>query len=334
MNFDAVLPSLPLSAIPNLARAAELAGFSAIWTNETQHEAFLPHTLIAEHTRHLGHGTAVAIAFARSPGSLAYTAWDLAAASEGRFMLGLGTQVRAHIERRFGLAWPDSPVGKLREFVGGLRALWSSWQSGERLNYRGEHYRLTLMTPFFNPGPIEHPEIPIYLAGVNPGLCRLAGEVAQGFHAHPLHTADYLAQVVKPAIEAGARQAGRRPQDVSLVATAFVVTEPAESDEVRSQIAFYASTPSYRQVLAMHGWEDTADALSFMSRRGAWNEMPGLINDEMLDAFAVVAPREDLATALKARYVGLVDRLMIYRAFNPDEVGAFWSPLLQDMGAG
>jgi len=331
MNFDAVLPSVPLPAIPDLARAAESAGFSAIWTNETQHEAFLPHALIAEHTHSLSHGTAVAIAFARSPGSLAYTAWDLAAASKGRFMLGLGTQVRAHIERRFGLDWPESPVGKLRETVDSLRALWSSWQTGERLNFRGEYHKLTLMTPFFNPGPIEHPEIPIFLAGVNTGLCRLAGEVAQGFHTHPLHSAAYLAQVVKPAIEAGAGRAGRDANDVQLTVTAFVVTDPGQAEDVRSQIAFYASTPSYRPVLAMHGWGDTADALSAMSRRGVWEDMPGMIDDEMLDTLAVVSPPEDLASAIKARYGGLADRLMIYRAFNPGDLDSFWAPLLQDM---
>jgi len=331
MKFDAILPTLPLTAIPNLARAAESAGFSAIWTNETQHEAFLPHALIAEHTQHLNHGTAVAIAFARSPGSLAYTAWDLAAASKGRFLLGLGTQVRAHIERRFGVDWPESPVGKLRETVHALRALWSSWQTGERLNFRGDYHKLTLMTPFFNPGPIEHPEIPIYLAGVNTGLCRLAGEVAQGFHAHPLHSADYLAQTVRTAIEAGARKVGRTAADIQLTVTAFVVTHPSQADEVRSQIAFYASTPSYRPVLTMHGWGDTADLLGALSRRGAWDDMRALIDDEMLDTFAVVAPPEDLASAIKARYAGLADRLMIYRAFDPDDIESFWAPLLKDM---
>ncbi len=332
MNFDALIPSLALPAIPNLARAAESAGFSAVWTNETQHDAFLPHALIAEHTHALSHGTAVAIAFARSPGSLAYTAWDLAAASKGRFLLGLGTQVRAHIQRRFGMDWPDSPVGRLREMVEALRALWSSWQTGERLNFRGDHYKLTLMTPFFAPGPIDYPQIPIYLAGVNTGLCRLAGELAQGFHAHPLHSVDYLARVVKPAIETGAREAGRSPQDVQLTATAFVVTDPSRADDVRSEIAFYASTPSYRPVLDLHGWGETADALSALSRRGAWDDMPGLIDDQMLATLAVVAPVEDLASALKARYTGLADRLMIYRAFDPDELDSFWAPLLQDMG--
>jgi probable F420-dependent oxidoreductase len=314
-----------------MAKAAESAGFSAVWTNETQHEAFLPHALIAEHTKRLGHGTAVAIAFARSPGALAYTAWDLASSSGGRFMLGLGTQVKPHVERRFGLPWPDSPVGQLREMIGGLRALWSSWQSGERLNFRGDRYRLTLMTPFFNPGPIEHPDIPIYLAGVNTGLCRLAGEVAQGFHAHPLHSADYLTEVVKPAIAEGADKGGRDPAAVKLVVTAFVVTDPDQADDVRSQIAFYASTPSYRPVMALHGWEETAESLSALARRGAWDEMARLIDDDMLATFAVVSPTQDLAQALRARYAGVADRLMLYRPFSADDVDTFWAPLVEAM---
>jgi probable F420-dependent oxidoreductase len=333
MRLDAVLPTAALSAIPALARSAESAGFAALWTNETQHDAFLPHPLIAEHTQTLGHGTAVAIAFARSPGALAYTAWDLAAASGGRFMLGLGTQVRPHIERRFGLSWPEQPVGTLRELVGALRAFWHAWQTGERLNFRGKHYRLTLMTPFFNPGPIDHPDIPIYLAGVNTGLSMLAGEVAQGFHAHPLHSADYLAQVVKPAIATGASKAGRDASEIQLTVTAFIVTDAAQADRVRSEIAFYASTPTYRPVLALHGWGDTADALNALSRRGAWEDMPGLIDDAMLATVAVVAAPEDLAGALKARYEGVANRLMLYRAFAPDEADSFWVPLLEEMEA-
>jgi probable F420-dependent oxidoreductase len=331
MNFDTIFPSVHLPAVPELASAAEAAGFSGVWTSETQHEAFLPHALIAGNTRTLSHGTAVAIAFARSPGALAYTAWDLAAASQGRFMLGLGTQVRAHVRRRFGMPWPESPVGKLREMVSALRAIWRAWQTGERLNFRGDYFRLTLMTPFFNPGPIDHPDIPIFLAGVNTGLCRLAGEVAQGFHAHPLHSADYLSQVVKPQIEVGARKVGRDPQLVQLTAAAFVVTDPAQADEVRSQIAFYASTPSYRPVLATHGWEKVADELGALARRGAWDEMGGQIDDDMLATFAVVAPPERLASALKDRYAGLVDRLMIYRPFDPREVDTFWRPLIEEM---
>src|SRR5512139_1207340 len=209
MYIDATMPPVPLKATAAIAQAAEALGFDALWTNETIHDPFLPGALIAEHTRRLHFGTAVAIAFARSPATLAYTAWDLAQASGGRFILGLGTQVKAHVERRFGMPWPDSVVGKLREQIGAIRALWNTWQTGAKLDFRGEYYKLSLMSPFFNPGTIRHPDIPIYIAGVNTGLARLAGEVADGFVVHPFHSPDYLRHVLIPAIEQGASKAGR-----------------------------------------------------------------------------------------------------------------------------
>jgi probable F420-dependent oxidoreductase len=325
--IDAYLPSVPLSQIPAIARAAEDLGFDALWSTETQHDPFLPGALIAEHTRRLHFGTAVAIAFARSPATLAYTAWDLAQASGGRFILGLGTQVKAHIERRFGMPWPDSVIGKLREQIAALRSFWRAWQSGERLNFRGEYYKLTLMTPFFNPGPIEHPNIPIYLAGVNTGLARLAGEAGDGFHVHPLHTERYLREVILPAIEAGAAQAGRTRQAVKVNVSAFAITGPDEELFVRSQLAFYASTPSYRPVMALHGWEEIAERLSGHAARGEWEAMPALIDDEMLRTFAVVAPRAELPGALAERYSGLADRLGLYIPFQPGEWDGFWKDL-------
>src|SRR5512146_3483800 len=188
MNVDASLPSVPLREVPAIAEAAEQMGFDALWTSETQHDPFLPCALIAEHTRKLHFGTAIAVSFARSPATLAYTAWDLAAQSNGRFMLGLGTQVKAHIERRFGMQWPESVVGKLREQIQAIRAFWDAWKNGTKLNFRGEHYKLTLMSPFFDPGPIDDPNIPIYIAGVNDGLARLAGEMCDGFYVHPFHS--------------------------------------------------------------------------------------------------------------------------------------------------
>lgn len=325
MHLDAALPTTSLSAIPTLARAAEAAGLSAVWTTETQHNPFLPLPLIAEHTQRLQFGTAVAIAFARSPMTLAHTAWDLAAQSGGRFMLGLGTQVKAHIERRFGLPWPESPAGKLREQILALRAIWASWQTGERLNFRSEHYKLTLMTPFFNPGPIAHPAIPIFIAGVGTGLARLAGEAADGFHVHPFHTAAYLRDVLRPAIAAGAAKAGRAPEAVSVAGTVFVIGSDAEREQVRQQVAFYASTPSYRAVLAHHGWDEAGAQLSALAARGEWAALPTLITDAMLDHFAVAAPSAALASALQARYTGLLDRLTLYRPFAP---GAEWEEVI------
>jgi probable F420-dependent oxidoreductase len=333
MKIDAQIASSSLSGIPEAAKGAEQASFDALWSSETQHDPFLPLALVSEHTERLRFGTSVAIGFARSPATLAYTAWDLADASNGRFILGLGTQVKPHIERRFGMPWPESPVGKLRELIEAVHAFWHTWQSGERLNHRGEHYKLTLMTPFFNPGPIDHPDIPIYIAGVNTGLARLAGEVADGFHAHAYHSPHYLEEVVRPGIEAGARKANRSTDKIQLSTTAFVVTRPEESDFVRSQIAFYASTPTYRSVMKLHGWGETADQLQGLARKGAWEEMTKLIDDEMLDAFAVVCEPNELPRMLAKRYEGLVDRLTLYTPYIPGERDEEWSGLLTSVRA-
>jgi len=333
MKIDTSLPPTHLNAIPGLAQAAEAMGFDAIWATETQHDPFLPGPLIAEHTQQLHFGTAVAISFARSPATLAYTAWDLAQASNGRFILGLGTQVKGHIERRFGMPWPDSVVSKFREQIAAIRAFWHSWQTGERLNFRGDYYRITLMSPFFNPGPINHPDIPVYIAGVNPGLAQLAGEVADGFHVHPLNSPRYLKEIIIPAIDAGARKASRARKDVSVAVNAFVVTSPEEKNFVRMQIAFYASTPSYRRVFALHGWEDVAQQLSGYAARKQWGDMGEMITEEILNTFAVVANPEDLPVALVERYQGLADRLTLYTPFVPGERDAFWKNLISILKA-
>jgi probable F420-dependent oxidoreductase len=333
MKLDAALAPASLGDVPSLAAAAEAIGFDCVWTSEIQHDPFASLTLVAEHTTRLAFGTAVAIAFARSPTVLAHTAWDLAAASAGRFRLGLGTQVRAHIERRFGMVWPASPAAAMREYIQALRAVWHTWQTGERLNLRGETYRLTLMTPFFSPSPIEYPAIPIYLAAVNRRLIHLAGECADGLHVHPLHSERYLREVMHPALRAGAEQAGRRPDRVDVSASVFVVTDEAEDALVRAQIAFYASTPSYRPLLAFHGWEDVAERLSGMARRGAWDEMAAQIGDGLLQTFAVVAPASGLARALRQRYEGLTDRLTLYLPFRPGERDPFWRSLVEEMAS-
>lgn len=333
MHLDASLPSATLGQVPALAQAAEAMGFDGLWTSEIQHDPFLPLTLAAEHTRQIALGTAVAIAFARSPTVLAHTAWDLAAQSGGRFILGLGTQVRAHVERRFGMPWPASPVRALREHVQVIRSVWDAWQLGGRPNVRGEYYKVTLMTPFFDPGPIPQPEIPIYVAGVNAGLARLAGEVADGFAVHPYHSVRYLQEVIQPAITQGAAGAGRSPQAIALSVTAFAVTNQEERELARSQIAFYASTPTYRPVMALHGWAETADQLRALSQRGAWGEMSECITQEMLSTFAVVSSESDLPDALAERYAGIADRLGLYLPFTPGKRDAFWQRLISRMRA-
>ena len=330
MKFAAALPPIPLKDVPATAKAAEEIGFDALWTQETQHDPFLPFPLIAEHTTKLDMGTAIAVSFARSPANLAYLAWDLAAQSRGRFILGLGTQVKAHVERRFGMPWPESVTGKLREQIQVIRAFWDCWQNGTKLNYRGEHYRITLMSPFFNPGPIQYPHIPIYVAGVNTGLARLAGEICDGFHVHPFHSLKYLHEVILPAIEDGLKKEDRKRKDMSISVTAFAATLPEEEAFARMQIAFYASTPSYRPVMELHGWGGTAEQLSAFAARSEWAEMPMLVTDEMLNEFCLVTEETNLARDLKSRYEGLADRLTLYTPFKPGDRDEWWKGLTKE----
>jgi len=324
MLLDVALPPVPFSMVPEIAKQAENLGFDTLWSSETIHDPFLPLATAAGYTQQLKFGTAIAVSFARSPATMAYTAWDLAQASKGRFCLGLGTQVKAHIERRFGMPWPDSPVTKLRDQIAAMRALWRTWQTGEKLNFRGDYYKLTLMSPFFNPGPIDHPHIPIYIAGVNAGMAQLTGEVADGFLVHPFHSPGYLKEVILPGIEKGADKAGRDKKSISISVTAFTISDFSQREFVRQQIAFYASTPSYRPVMALHGWEKTAEGLSAFAARGKWEDMPGLITDEMLEIFATIAASDELPEALRDRYDGIADRLSLYSPFAPDEGYAFW----------
>jgi len=316
-----------LKQIDRTARAAEDLGFAGLWTSETKHDAFLPLAIAANETQAVELGTSVAIAFSRSPMETAQTAWDLQDLSDGRLLLGLGTQVKAHITRRFSMPW-DRPAARLREYILALRAIWESFQTGEALRFEGEFYQHTLMTPFFDPGPMDHPEIPIYIAGVNTRLARLAGEICDGFHVHPFHSPEYVRQTVKPAIAEGAEGAGRDPAQVTLATSVFVIvtgdTASEQRESVREQISFYASTPTYRTVLEAHGWEEVGERLGVMAREKQWREMPALITDEMISAFAIEAHPDEIGPALRERYEGLVARVALYLPFVPGERDEFW----------
>jgi probable F420-dependent oxidoreductase len=319
------------------ARAAEDLGFAGLWTSETKHDAFLPLAIAANETRGIELGTSVAIAFSRSPMETAQTAWDLQDLSDGRFLLGLGTQVKAHITRRFSMPW-HRPAARLREYILALRAIWESFQTGETLQFEGELYQHTLMTPFFDPGPIDHPEIPVYIAGVNTRLARLAGEICDGFHVHPFHSPEYVRQTVKPAIAEGAEGVGRDPEQATLATSVFVIVTGDEAateqrESVRAQISFYASTPTYRTVLEAHGWEEVGERLGVMAREKRWREMPPLITDEMISAFAVEAAPEEIGPALKDRYEGLIERVALYLPFLPGERDEFWRTVLESATA-
>ena len=318
------------------ARAAEDLGFAGLWTSETKHDAFLPLVIAANGTRRMQLGTSVAIAFSRSPMETAQTAWDLQDLSGGRFILGLGTQVKAHVTRRFSMPW-GRPAARLREYILALHAIWESFQTEGPLNFEGEFYRHTLMSPFFNPGPIEQPEIPVFIAGVNTRLARLAGELCDGFHVHPFHSPEYVRQTVKPAISEGASQAGRAPDRVELATSVFVVAAEKEQEaskqreSVRSQLSFYASTPTYSTVLETHGWQEVGERLGVLAREKRWPEMPALINDEMLHAFAVQAAPDEVGPALEERYEGLIDRVALYLPFVPGERDQFWRTVVESV---
>jgi probable F420-dependent oxidoreductase len=338
VKLDTAIAPAPLKDVRRAARAAEDVGFDALWTAETSHDPFLPLLLAAEETRRVKLGTSIAVAFPRSPMVLAQIAWDLQAASGGRFILGLGTQVKGHNERRFGVKW-EHPTAKLREMIQMMRAIWDCWQTGSKPSFVGKFYNFTLMTPFFNPGPIEHPHVPVYIAGVNELICRLAGELCDGFHIHPLHSVRYLREAVLPNIEKGAAKTARRLSDVALSTSAFVITG-ANADEmarmkaaVRQQISFYASTRTYAPVLELHGWGDACMRLNEKAAKGDWAGMANEITDDMLEAYAVTAPHADLAGELKKKYDGLLDRLALYTGFVPGQQDGFWRELAKAIGS-
>jgi len=307
-----------------LASKAEDYGFDCLWANETKHDPFVQLALAAASTTKIELGTSIALAFTRSPTTLAYTAWDLQSVSKGRLILGLGSQVKGHIERRFGMKW-EPPAPKMKDVVLALRAVWGSWQAGTRLDYNGRFFHLDLMTPFFNPGPIEHPFIPVYIAAVNEWMCRVGGMVAEGVHVHPFHTVKYLREVVRPAIAEGASKAARKKEDVSVAASVFAALGGNESevqavrDAMRQQIAFYASTRSYRKVLELHGWGDVGERLHSLSLKGEWAAMGREVTDEMLDEFVVQGSWSEMGSIVRDRYGGLADRVRMYLPFDGDE---------------
>lgn len=338
MKFDVTVFADDLNQAGPLASAVEAFGFDGLWVAETAHNPFLPLAHASLATERISLGTAIAVAFPRSPMIMAQTAWDLAAASRGRFVLGLGTQIKPHITKRFSAKW-GKPVKQLREYIESLQAIWHSFQTGADLNYAGEFYRFSLLTPFFAPPPMPWHRIPIYIAGVNTGLAALAGELCDGFHVHSFHTPRYLREVLLPAFQSG-RNASGRLERLALACAVFVVTgEDAESIEAskqltKSQIAFYASTPSYSPVLELHGWADLVPRLNALLRRNRWNEMHRLISDDMLEAFAIIAPPDELPYALRERYGGLLDRAGFYFPFEPADSAkrVIWQHAAKAMG--
>ncbi|WP_179473162.1 LLM class F420-dependent oxidoreductase [Mycolicibacterium vinylchloridicum] len=305
-----------LALVGDAARELERLGYDGCWTAEISHDPFLPLTLAAEHTTRIELGTSIAVAFARNPMTVANIGWDLQDYSQGRLLLGLGTQIKPHIEKRFSMPW-SQPARRMREFVLALHAIWDCWRDGSKLSFDGDFYTHRLMTPMFVPESHPYGSPKIAIAAVGELMTEMCGEVADGLIAHAFTTKRYFDEVTIPALQRGMAKSGRTRGDFQVMAPVFVVTGTDEAEiaaaavGTRKQIAFYASTPAYRKVLELHGWGDLQTELHRLSLEGQWDGMATLISDDILETFAVVAPLDELARALRERCDGIIDRVMV-----------------------
>ncbi len=326
-----------LDAVKQSVTDAEQAGYDGYWTAETNHDPFFPLVIAAEHSTSIQLGTGIAVAFARNPMVMAQIANDMQLMSKGRFLLGLGSQIKPHITKRFSMPW-SSPAARMREFVLAMRAIWDAWANGTKLDFRGDFYTHTLMTPFFDPGPNPFGNPKVFLAAVGEKMTEVVGETCDGMLCHGFTTERYLREVTLPALERGLAKSGRTRSDLELSLPAFVVTGTTEEQMaasakgVRQQIAFYGSTPAYRGVLVLHGWGALQEELNGLSKQGKWVEMGELITDDMLDTFAVVAESSGLSRELLARFGDVVDRLSFYAPYKnePDT----WLPVIEELKKG
>jgi probable F420-dependent oxidoreductase len=323
MKIDATVMAGDLDTFGSRAKRIEAVGYDGLYTAETQHDPFFPLVLAAEHTERMDLATAIALAFPRSPTHLAHIGHDLQKYSKGRFILGLGSQIKAHIEKRFSADF-SQPAARMRELILATRAVWKTWEEDDPLRFEGDFYRLTLMTPFFNPGQTGYGPPRVFLAAVGEKMTEVAGEVCDGMFVHGFTTEKYIRETTMPAIERGLAKSGRSRSDIELSFPTFMVT--GESDEewqtadsaVREQIAFYGSTPAYRPVLEAHGWGDVQDELNALSKRGEWKQMGKVITDDILDAFAVRGSAGELPGLVLGRYGDLVDRVSFYAPYRTD----------------
>ncbi len=318
------------------AAEAEAKGYDGVWAAETSHDPFLQLVTAAQSTERISIGTNIAVAFSRNPMTMAVQANDLQWLSKGRMVLGLGSQIKPHIEKRFSMPW-SSPAARMREFVLAMRHIWSCWNEGTKLEFRGDFYTHTLMNPFFNPGPNPYGPPKVFLAGVGELMTEAAGEVCDGFLAHGFTTERYLKEVTIPALQRGMAKSGRTVECFQIALPAFVVTGRDEAElatakaGTKAQIAFYGSTPAYRNVLELHGWGSLQDELNTMSKQGKWVEMGETLDDEVLDAFAVVAEPDKVAANLMDRFGTSVDRLSFYAPYKVDET--LWEGVLGQLKA-
>ena len=324
MKVDAGQYASSIDAAGNAAIAAERNGYDGWWAFETQIDPFLGCAIAAERTERVDIGTAIAVAFARNPMTVALQANDVQALSGGRFTLGLGSQIKPHITRRYSMPW-SKPAARMREFILAVRAIWECWATDGKLDFEGDFYTHTLMAPFFNPGPNPHGNPKVMLAAVGPLMTQAAGEVADGVLCHAFSTERYMREATLPALEKGFAKAGRTIKGFEITAPAFVVARDTEEEIaegasfVKQQIAFYGSTPAYRPVLELHGWGELQDELMAMTKRGEWDAMGGLIDDEILHTFAVVGTPEDAIAEVKRRYGDIATRITLALPEQYDE---------------
>lgn len=322
MKVDATVVTGGLRAFADDAVTAEKGGYDAVWASETQHDPAVMITLAATRTERITLGTAISVAFARTPMTTAMTANDLHEITGGRYVLGLGTQIKPHVTKRFSMPW-SRPADRMHEYIRAVRAIWEAWSTGDRLDFRGEFYTHTLMTPFFSPGPNPHGNPPIHLAGVGPRMTAVAGEVADGFMAHAFSTERYLHEVTLPALREGFARGGKDGTGFEFSATALIATGHTEEEfaasiaDVRRQVAFYGSTPAYQPVLELHGWGDLARELNTLSKRATrdpsqWEAMGEAVDDEVLHTIAIVAEPDEVGPALERRFGGVAQRIPLY----------------------
>jgi probable F420-dependent oxidoreductase len=316
------------------AQRLESLGYDGVFTFEGPHDPFFPLVLASQTTERVDLYTAIAIAFARNPMLLANIGWDLQSLSKGRFLLGLGTQIRPHIEKRVSMPW-SSPVARMREMVLATKEIWRVWEEGGRLDFRGDFYSHTLMTPMFSPGPNPYGNPPIFLAGVGPRMTEVAGEVADGFFVHPLNTTKSIDEVTLPALDRGIQKSGRARKDVKL-SFQIMVASGANDEEIektraqtKGQIAFYGSTPAYKVILDAHGWGDLQPELNALTKRGQWNDMMALISDEILEAVAICAPMNEVAARVRERVGDHADRVSLLAHWSNDPEP--WADVARDL---
>lgn len=334
MKLDAGIHPSPLERVGEAAAAAERSGAAGIWVGETTHDPHIASVLMAQATSKAQIGTAVTIAFPRSPMVTALMSWDLQQLSKGRFVLGLGTQVKGHIERRYSTPWLP-PAARMREYVQSLHAIWECWQNRKPLKFEGKYYKFSLMSPFFNPGSTKYGKPKVFLAALNARMCRLAGEVADGVHIHPFHTRKYLEEVAVPAVKEGLKSSGRANGGCEIATAAFVAAGQTEREiasmreMMRSQISFYGSTKSYFAVWETHGWTEVGERLREMSLKNEWAKMPKAVPEEVLDTFVVSGTWDEIPGKIREKYGGLVDRIALYVPFQPGKQDALVQKIAQ-----